>query len=659
MTAPADAFGRRGSGIATAVARGATRRRALAAPAALAVLAGVLYLWNLTVSGYANTYYSAAAQAGSQSWSALFFGSLDASGFITVDKPPLALWAMGISVRLLGLSPLAVLLPEALAGVASVVILHDAVRRTSGAMAGLIAGLAFALTPVATLMFRYDNPDALLTLLLIGAAWALVRALDDDRLRWITLAGCLVGLAFLTKYLQAYLVLPAFALTYLVAARGDVAHRLVRLLYAGLVVAGASLWWVVAVEAVPASARPYIGGSTDNSVIDLVLGYDGLGRIFGGLAGQGGGPGLGGSGGFGGPGAFGTPGGPGGAGAAFGGTPGLLRMFSTPWAGEISWLLPAAGIGLVAGLLARARAARMDARRAGLLLWGAWLIVHVAVLSLMTGIVHAYYAVAIAPAAAALTGTGVAELWAVRRRLPWAGAAIGGILVASAWWGWQVLERTPSFAPGIGLAAAFLALAAAVVLAVPHVDGDARSRSIAGGALVVGLAAALTGPALYSVATVDRAISGGDPAAGPSDAAGGGVGGPGGFAGFAGDPAGTTRALVDYLLVNRGDTDWLVAVSSAAQAGPIQLASGAPVMAMGGFMGGDPAPTLAQLRAYVRDGRLRFVLLGGRAAGPGGFFGGDGRGSVASQRNDWVATSCTRVVDASLGGGLYDCAGAG
>src|SRR3954454_3784967 len=296
---------------ATAAKRGAEAGWRLA-PVALLGLAAVAYLWNLTVSGWANTYYAAAAQAASQSWSAMFFGSIDAAGFITVDKPPASLWLMGLSVRLLGLTPFAVLLPQALCGIAAVLLLWDAVRRQLGREAALIAGVAFALTPAAVLMFRFDNPDALLTLLLVAAAWALVRGLPGG-VRWPLLAAVLIGMAFLTKYLQAYLVLPAFALTWIVAATGSGARRLAVLAASAVTVAAASFWWVAVVDLIPASQRPYIGGSADNSALDLVLGYDGLGRLLGrdsGLAGAGG-PG----------------GGPGGAGF-FGGLPGPFRLLN-------------------------------------------------------------------------------------------------------------------------------------------------------------------------------------------------------------------------------------------------------------------------------------------------------------------------------------------
>jgi 4-amino-4-deoxy-L-arabinose transferase-like glycosyltransferase len=632
----------------TAARRGAAAWRLV--PIGLAVLAGALYLWNLSVSGYANTYYSAAAQAAAGSWSAWFYGAIDAGGFITVDKPPVSLWVMGLSVRLFGLSPLAVLLPQALAGVAAVLFLWDAVRRQLGRGAALVAGIAFAVTPAATLMFRYNNPDAVLTLLLVAAAWALVRGLDAGRLRWAILASVLVGLAFLTKYLQAYVVLPAFALTWLVAAPGSVLRRLGILLASAVTVVAASAWWIAIVDLAPAASRPYIGGSTNNTALDLALGYDGLGRIFGGA---GGGPG-------------GRGGGPGGAGG-FGGSPGLLRMFNEQWAGQISWLLPSAAAGLVVGLVARLRAPRTDPRRAAFLLWGSWAAVHVLVFSLMSGIAHPYYAVAIAPAAAALTGGGLAELWRARGRVRWAGLAIAAILVGTAWWGWQVLERTPDFWPGIGIGVVFVAVAAGILAIAAFVADDPRSPAIGRVALGVGLAAMLAGPILYSVATVGKAIAGGDPAPGPQTGAFGGRGGygggrPGGSGGFPGDAAGTDDALVAWLLAHHGTETWLVAVSSANQARPLQIASGVPVMAMGGFMGSDPAPTRDQLAAYVREGRLRYVLLGGQGgfggpAGPGGFFGGDGQGNVAADRADWVTGACTPVDGLSVS--LYDCAGAG
>ena len=632
----------------------AARRRALASPAWIgAVLVGLLAafvgLWALDVSGYANTYYSAAAQAAGQSWSAMFFGAIDAAGFITVDKPPASLWLMGLSVRVLGVSPFAILLPEALCGVAAALLLYDAVRRQFGVAAALIAGASLSVTPVAVLMSRYNNPDALLVLVLVAAAWALVRALETDRLGWLAFAGVLVGLGFLPKYLQAYLVLPGFALTYLMAGRGAARRRIAGLLVAAVATFAASAWWVAIVELIPAGSRPFIGGSATDSVLDLVLGYDGLGRILG----QGGGAGGGGAPVA--PGGFGGPGG-GGPGGGFGGSPGFLRMFNAQWGTEISWLLPSAAVGLIVGLVARLRAPRTDARRAGFLLWGTWAVVHVLTFSLMSGIAHPYYSSAIAPAAAALTGAGFVEAWRLRDRFRWAGVLLVVMLLVTAWWQLQLLGRAPAYLPGLGMGALMVALAASILLVVPHVPEDRNAQRVARGAAVVGLAAILVGPSVWTAATMGRAISGGDPSAGPSES--GASGGPGGFGGFAGDPGGADQTLVDFLAAHRGTATWLVAVSSANSAGPLQLASGVPVMAMGGFMGGDPAPTLAQLQSYIHNGQLRYVLIGGGpGGGPGGFFGGDGRGNVASARSAWVQSACAPVSGVG-NGSLYDCAGA-
>ena len=587
-------------------------------PAFLAMtgFAAILYLWDLTISGWANTYYAMAAQAASQSWSAWFFGSLDASNFITLDKPPLTTMLLGLSVRVFGLSSWSILLPQALAGIGTVVILYWAVRRSFGALAGTIAGLVMAVTPVSVLIFRYDNPDALLTLLLVGAAAVLLRALEDERWRWLVAAAALVGFGFLTKYLQAYLILPVFALTYAISAVGGLRHRIAGLAIALVTVVVASGWWVAIVEAIPATARPFIGGSTTNSVVELIFGYDGLGRIFGG-----------------------SGGGPGGAGGAnFSGDAGLLRLFNAEFGGQISWLLPFAAIALVTGLWARRFADRTDRAVAGYLLWGTWFAVHVVVFSFMSGIIHTYYAVALAPAVAALVGAGTVELWQLRTRSWLGGVVLAAAVVATATWAWALLGRTPDFVPGLGIAILAIGVACAIILALPARPAVRRTSQLA---VAAALVAMLAGPAAFAADTVGTALAGGDPSAGPSVAGStGGPGGvgrpvgnppgggavpganagpPGGFStnagGFASGPGGgggTDQAIIDYLVANRGDSTWIVAVSGSGSAAPIQLETGMPVMSMGGFNGSDDAPTLASLQASIASGQLRFVLVGGR-----------------------------------------------
>lgn len=289
--------------------------------AALLIGTAVLYLWDLSINRYANDFYAAAEQAGSQSWKAWFFGSSDAANSITVDKPPVSLWISGIAVRVFGLNSWSILVPQALMGVAAVALIYLIGRRIAGPRAGLVAGVVLALQPVAAVMFRFNNPDTLLVLLLIAAAWATLRILDDGRLRWAVLAGGLIGLAFLTKQLQALLIVPPIAVAYLAFGPPAVRTRIVHLLAAlGAAIVGAG-WWVLTVELWPAGSRPYIGGTEHNSIIELTLGYNGLGRLTGDE-----GSGLGGAGG---------PRGAGGSGegmnrmlAAFGGQTGILRMFS-------------------------------------------------------------------------------------------------------------------------------------------------------------------------------------------------------------------------------------------------------------------------------------------------------------------------------------------
>jgi len=621
------------------------------AMAGLAVLAGVLYLVNLTVSGYGNTYYAMAAQAASQSWSAAFFGALDANGFITIDKPPLATALMGLSVRLFGLSSWSVLLPEAPAGIGTVLVLFLAVRRSFGSLAAVLAGLVMAVTPVAVLLFRYDNPDALLTLLLVSAAWALGRGLERGAIRWAALAACLVGLGFLTKYLQAWMVLPAFALAWLVSAQGSIPRRLAGLAVSAVVVVASSLWWVAVVELIPAASRPYIGGSTTNSPLELLLGYDGLGRLFGNRpTGSGLGSALDGL-----TGAVGGGSGPGGA-PGFGGTPGILRLFNDAFGGHVAWLVPAATLSIVVAFVLHRRTARTDRRVAGYLLWATWLGVNGLVFSFMSGIVHPYYSVILVPAIAALVGGVAVELWDRRATSPLAGVVLAAGIVASGVTAWVLLERTPAFVPGLGIGILALSLAAAMIVAIPAgYLGRAATRA----AVALALVAVLAGPLAYAADTTQAAIAGGDPAPAPMAAVDfGGRGGPAG-------ELGVNSALVRYLVEHRGDARWIVAADGSSLAAAIQLAAGEPVMTMGGFSGGDPAPTLGELKAAIASGELRYVFIGGAGrdgigrplGGPSGA-GGPGGPEGSSDRSAWVKASCVAVQLDGADTGLYDCASA-
>jgi 4-amino-4-deoxy-L-arabinose transferase-like glycosyltransferase len=647
-------------------------RRERFALACLLVATAALYLVNLSANGWGNDFYAAAVQSMAKSGEAFFFGSFDAGNVVTVDKPPGALWVMALSARVFGLSAWSILVPQALMAVATVALLYAAVRRVAGPGAALLAGAAMALTPVAVLMFRFDNPDALLVLLMVAAAYAVVRAVEHAGTRWLLLAGALLGLAFLTKTAQALLVLPALAGAYLWAAPTGLWRRVRQLLAAGVAMGVACGWWFVAVALWPAADRPYIGGSTNNSAIELAFGYNGLNRIFGqGFGGgRGGGAGMprgeaaygaavpgGGAGapaGFpgGGPAAGGFPGGPGGG--PFGGGAGLGRLFANDIGGQIAWLLPAALALLVIGIVLTRRAPRTDRLRASLIVWGGWTVVTALVFSLMEGIFHQYYTVALAPGIAALVGIGGALLW---QRRATAGARWGlvALVLGTAAWAWVLLGRTPEFVPSLRWVTVAVGVIGATLLLLPG-----RGRVVAAAALVAAVGSALLGPAAYAVDTVAAAHKGSIPLAGPATAGGFGSGGgradrggdrtardrtgaatgdapgsgaagpraPGG-AGGPGESQPTDQALVG--LLQAAGTKWSAATVGSMQAAPLALDSATDVMAIGGFSGGDPAPTLEQFQSYVATGQVHYFLAGGG-------FGGERGGSTIS---GWVEQTFT------------------
>ncbi len=520
MTETAIAPGRPADGVTTP-GRGRTRRLPWEHLGLVALLGGtaIAYLWNLSANGWANSFYAAAVQSGAKSWKAFFFGSSDWGNSITVDKTPASLWPMEISARLFGMNSWSMLIPQVLIAVAAVALLWATLRRTFGPGAGLLGGLALAVTPVATLMFRYNNPDVLLVFLMVAAVWAMTRALEDGRWRWLVLCGGFVGMGFLAKQLQVLLVVPALALTYLFAGPPKLGKRLLQLLAAGAGLVVGAGWWVLIAQLWPADARPYFGGSKNNSIIELTLGYNGLQRLGMDSGGFGGGlPGP-------------PPGGGHGRGPSFGSEAGITRMFSETVGGQIAWLIPAALILFVAGLALRGKASRTDPRRASLLLWGGWALVTALVFSFMKGIFHQYYTVALAPAVAGVAGIGAVLLWRERDRL-WVRLALAGASASTTVTAVVLLNRTPDFVPWLRWVIAVTGAVAAVALIVP------QPRRMAGWAATLAVVTALAGPVAYSIQTIASAHNGGIVLAGPKTSGGFGFGfGPGGPDGACG-PAG-------------------------------------------------------------------------------------------------------------------------
>nr|WP_267307835.1 glycosyltransferase family 39 protein [Mycobacterium barrassiae] len=560
----------------------------------------VLYVWNLSASGWANAFYAAAAQAGASDWTAMLFGSSDPANAITVDKTPAALWVIDVSVRLFGLNPWSVLVPQALEGVAAVGILYAAVRRVADPGAGLLAGAVLAVTPVAALIFRFNNPDALLVLLLVAAAYCVQRACEKDAGRWwLVVAGAAVGFGFLAKMLQAFLVLPGFAVAYLVAGHRPLKRRIGDLLLAAAAVAVSGGWYLALVELWPASSRPYIGGSQHNSIIELTLGYNGLGRLTGDETG-----GLG----------------------NLNHDVGWGRLFGAGMGLDIAWLLPAAAICLVAGLLITRRAPRTDPARAALILWGGWLAVTAMVFSFANGIVHSYYTVALAPAAGACVGIGATLLWRNRSDIR-AATALSGTVLVTAVLAAVLLSRHAEWMPWLRAVVAVGGVAAAALLLVAGRLTPTVARAVAGLAIVSCLAA----PAAYSIVTAATPHGGAIPNVGPSRH------------GFGGGPVGLLDApkpgvaLTATLVRDADDYTWAAAVVGSNNAAGYQLASGAPVMAVGGFNGTDPAPSLEEFQHLVATRQIHY-FIGGRMMSWGSPHGGS---RAAVDIAEWVETHFT------------------
>lgn len=611
----------------------------------------------------------------SVSWTAFLYGGYDPAASITLDKLPGAFMVQALSVRIFGLHTWSVILPQVIASVVTVLVLYRVVRRWRGPVAGMFAAAAFATMPIVAALARAQISDTLLVMLLVLAADAWQRVVGTARLAALVWCGVWVGLAFQTKMVQAWGVLPAFALVYLVAAPGVLRRRLAHVGLAGLVTAAVSMWWIALVLLTPASSRPYVDGSTDNSPLSMVFGYNLLDRYG---AGDG----------------------------AFAGKPRMQQgidwgyLLGDGAAPQVGWLYPLALVGLVVGVWWRGRAPRTDTVRAGFLMWGLWLAVHAAAFT--TGdVAHVFYVVAIAPPVAALAAGGLVTLWSAYGKAGWRRWVLPAAIAATVAWTVYVSQRFPDFltwlAPTVGIVGA----AAVVALVVAVLPGRRMRRAaVAGGALAV--VSVLMVPAAWAASTVDSRYAGTaiGPSAGPSgdfpggdgkraqkpggnagpagpggQAGPGGKGGPGGQAGPGGNagpggpggpdgtdggdqgggmpdrPGARARALLAYLDSQRRGEKYLVATQGSRSAEELLL-TGASVLPIGGFAGRTPFPTTDQLTQMVAQGQLRFVLLGNP----------EFPAPTTPEMIDWATGHCT-VVDASVYGDgqdtreiLYDCA---
>jgi 4-amino-4-deoxy-L-arabinose transferase-like glycosyltransferase len=534
--------------------------------AAVLVLSAFLNLFRLSSEGYGNLYYAATVKNMLTSWHNFFFASFDA-GFVSVDKPPLGFWIQAASTKLFGFHGWSLLLPQAVAGVLSVGLVYHLVRRSFGPVAGLLAALTLALTPISVAVNRHNNLESLLVLAVLLAAWAFVLAVETGRLRWLLIGALVVGLGFNIKMWEVFLVLPAFYLLYLVAAPVGLKRRMIHLGLATLVLLTISLSWAAAVDLTPASQRPYVGSSYNNSVADLMVGWNGVRRVTGSDNNV--------------------------------GDPGPLRLLNEELGGQIGWLLPLAVVGLAAACSQRRPRLPLSQQHQALVLWGMWLMPQILLFNVI-GDWDPHYLAMLAPAVAALVGIGVVALWKDYLSPGWRGWLLPLTLAVTAGLQSFILSVYPDLSFWLVPTIVGLCLPAAAGLVVARLV--ARSK-VSGYPLVaistVGVLSLLIAPAIWAASAVWYGAETRSPIAGP-DA---GHGAASGRSGSQVDP------LIDYLQANQGDAKYLVAATRALDVSPIILNTNEPVISLGGFGGRDPVFSNERLAGLVDEGAVRFFLV--------------------------------------------------
>ena len=616
----------------------------LIALTAIILLAAVLRFANLSALGYGNHYYTAAVASMLKSWHNFFFIAAEPGGSVSMDKPPVGFWLQAISAYFLGVKGFSVLLPQILAGLLSVIVVYHLIQRSFGTAAGLLAALVLAITPIIIATDRNNTIDSTLILTLLLAAWVFIKATETSKFRFLLLGATFVGIGFNIKMLEAYLPLPAFYALYFLGSVEGLWCKVGKLALASILLLVISFSWAVAIDLTPANQRPYVGSSGNNSEMSLIFGYNGIDRLLG-MFGRRGGNSAGGflnggqNGGFpqrgfgGNNGGFPPQGGPGnsqffgqggirGFSGGFGGTgqPGVLRLFIPPLSKEVSWLLP---FGLISTLLLLASTRLhwpISPDHQALVLWGGWLLAGGVFFS-VAGFFHEYYLSTLAAPLAALVAIGVILMWRLCEQRPW--LAIVLLLVsAGTTLGFQVMTARAFIGKFVWLplALAFFAIGASLLIAMAKRTG---SRGFMAGFTCV-VAAILITPGIWSGLTTANASQNQSL---PSAYGGGSFG-----------PANRGRlqvnqALLEYLQLRTQNTKYLMAVPSSMQGADYVLATGRPVLYMGGFMGQDQVVTADDLARLVRQGELRYI-----------YWESSGRGfGNQSGITSWVTSTCKVV----------------
>ncbi len=675
--------------------------------AGILLVSAFLNFFDLQQVDYGNIYYSAAVKSMLENVHNFFFVSFDGVSLVSVDKPPLGLWIQAASAKVFGFSGLSLLLPEAVAGVLSVALLYVLVRHAFGPVAGLLAALILAVTPVSVATSRDNIVDGLLVLFVLVGAWMITRAVETGSLRWLLLCAAFLGLAFNIKTLQAYLVLPAFGLVYLLGAPLRWRTRIIHLAIALVVLLAVSFAWIVAVDLTPASQRPYVGSSSTNSELNLTFGYNGVQRVLGTIFG-GGRAASGGSpssqqqpafpgGGANGPGGMGFPGG--GAFSSSGlGAASPLRLFLQDMAGQISWLLPLTLVGLFAAAWQTWRKASTrlpgNQRQHALILWGGWLLTMVIYFSI-AGAEHSYYLTMLGPGIAATSAIGIVALWGEYRRSGWTGWLLPITLIGTALVQVYILSAYASWSSWLTPLILTLSLVGAVALVIVRLFPRLSLPRVTYPAIVAGMLALLIAPTTWAAITTQQP-GGLIPTAGPtSTQTVGGMGAfPQGIGALSSDLSRGDPTLEHYLIAHQGQSCILVATQSATQAAPIALDTGKTVIAWGGFLGTDPVLTTQKLASMVDSGEVHFFLTMSisptdfnideippqirkelppqilRQMEAGDFeFGGFGGSNANSAITTWITKNCSQVPASdwqspassnqagpgAMGAQLYDC----
>jgi 4-amino-4-deoxy-L-arabinose transferase-like glycosyltransferase len=606
------------------------------------LLSALLNFVNLSLEGYANTFYSAAVKSMTMSFKNFFFVSFDPAGFVTIDKPPLGFWIQAISVKIFGFNSWGILIPQALAGVISVAVLYHLVKRSFGVSAGLISALCLATTPIFVAVSRNNTCDNLLVLTLLLACWALTIAAEKGKLEYLLISLAIVGLGFNIKMLQAYMIAPAIYITYLLSTAISMKKRIIHLVLGTLVLLVVSFSWSIVVDLVPASNRPYVDSSTNNSEMELIVGWNGLNRLgLGGTSAMGGKMG-------------GSPNGDNGKGMTLpegmelpagveipsggsagsgmmGGTDNVspVRLFSkNSLSDQIIWLFPLAIFGFIAAALKEKikNPFNNDRRKSALILWSMWLLPVFIYFSFTSGMFHPYYLTMLAPPIAALAGIGIASMWELYKEGGWKSWILPIAFIVDGLVQLLILSYyydTSSITKILMITLSILCFVSSITLIIVNLKKNENTK-LKRNLVITAVIGLLITPTVWSGVTMFYPVNGSMPSAGieitSSKSEGAGIGM---------ESFGDNTKLIKFLETHNTTEKYILATStSGGTASDIIIQTGKSAMSIGGFLGSDKILTLDQFKVLVAKGEIRYVMTGG---GMGGAMGGSSGSDVTTE----------------------------